>query len=71
MIESNYTVSGMACGHCADFVAEEIKTVPGVTTVDVDVDNGRVTVTSEGPLAIAEVRTAVENAGYELTGAPA
>jgi copper chaperone CopZ len=66
MTVSSYRVIGMACGHCAGFVTEEIERIPGVTTVAVDVERDTVTVTSDRPLDIAEVRAAVEEAGYEL-----
>ncbi|MFI6068581.1 heavy-metal-associated domain-containing protein [Micromonospora sp. NPDC051227] len=68
MTVSGYRVIGMACGHCAGFVAEEIERIPGVTAVAVDVERDTATVTSDRPLDIAEVRAAVEEAGYELPG---
>jgi copper chaperone CopZ len=37
-----------------------------VSDVDVDLPTGAVTVTSEQPLDEADVRVAVEEAGYEL-----
>ncbi|WP_433126204.1 heavy-metal-associated domain-containing protein [Micromonospora sp. CA-240977] len=61
-----YRVLGMACGHCERFVTEEIERIPGVTGVAVDVELDTVTVTSDRPLDIDEVRAAVEEAGYEL-----
>ncbi|MEV4562997.1 heavy-metal-associated domain-containing protein [Nonomuraea sp. NPDC049419] len=67
MSTSTYVVSGMACGHCADAVTEELERVPGVTAVRVDVEADRVTVTSDRELDLAQVRAAVEEAGYELT----
>lgn len=70
MIARRYPVSGMACGHCADFVTEELRQLTGVTGVRVDVDGGTVTVTSEREVDPAEVRTAVEEAGYELADGP-
>ncbi|MCZ2524056.1 heavy-metal-associated domain-containing protein [Streptomyces sp. NPDC059506] len=66
MTESGYTVTGMVCGHCAAFVTEEIERMAGVTAVRVNVDSGRVLVTSDRDLDIADVRTAIEEAGYEL-----
>ncbi|GAA0970292.1 heavy-metal-associated domain-containing protein [Actinocorallia libanotica] len=69
MTESSYTVAGMTCGHCAAFVTEEIERIVGVTAVVVDVDTGRVSVTSDEGLDAEDVRAAVEEAGYELTGA--
>ncbi|MEU2896257.1 heavy-metal-associated domain-containing protein [Streptomyces sp. NPDC001273] len=66
MTESAYNVSGMVCAHCAGFITEEIERVAGVTAVAVDVDSGTVTMTSDRDVDIADVRAAVEEAGYEL-----
>ncbi|MET8156499.1 heavy-metal-associated domain-containing protein [Sphaerisporangium sp. NPDC005289] len=70
MTVTTYTVIGMACGHCADFVTQEIERISGVTTVAVDIEGDTVTVTSDRRLDIAEVRAAVEEASYELADAP-
>ena len=61
-----YTVTGMTCGHCAASVTEEISELEGVENVDVVVETGAVTVTSAAPLDEADVRAAVEEAGYHL-----
>jgi copper chaperone len=61
-----YVVTGMTCGHCAASVSEEIGEIAGVTDVRVDLDSGEVTVTSDQPVSDAEVRAAVEEAGYQL-----
>jgi copper chaperone len=68
MSESTYTVTGMTCGHCVASVTEEISEIDGVTDVAVDLPTGAVTVTSSTPLDSAEVRAAVEEAGYQLAG---
>ncbi|MCH7229941.1 heavy-metal-associated domain-containing protein [Glycomyces sp. L485] len=68
MIEHRYGVAGMTCGHCASFVTEEIERIEGVTAVNVDLTNDKVIVTSDRELALADVRAAVDEAGYELTG---
>lgn len=65
---STYTVSGMTCGGCAKSVTRHISAVAGVTGVDVDMPTGTVTVTSDSPLEAADVRAAVEQAGYRLVG---
>jgi copper chaperone CopZ len=62
----NYVVTGMTCGHCVASVTEEISELPGVESVDVVLDSGAVTVTSSQPLEEQSVRTAVEEAGYQL-----
>lgn len=68
MTESVYTVKGMTCQHCVASVTEEISEIAGVQGVDVQLDTGRVTVTSATPLSDEDVRTAVTGAGYELAG---
>lgn len=65
---TTYAVTGMTCGHCVDAVTEEIGQVAGVTSVDVDLETGRVVVGSEDTLDASAVRAAVEEAGYELAG---
>ncbi|MBQ0864146.1 heavy-metal-associated domain-containing protein [Streptomyces smyrnaeus] len=65
-----YPVLGMACGHCADAVTEELTRIPGVTGVSVDVENDTVTVTGTTAVSVAEVGRAVEEAGYELGARP-
>ncbi|ROP37256.1 heavy-metal-associated domain-containing protein [Actinosynnema sp. CA-299493] len=66
MAESTYTVTGMTCDHCVASVTEEVSEIPGVTDVDVDLATGAVKVTSAEPVAEADVRAAVEEAGYAL-----
>ncbi|WP_158848813.1 heavy-metal-associated domain-containing protein [Saccharothrix deserti] len=68
MSESTYTVTGMTCGHCVASVTEEVTKIDGVTGVDVDLPTGAVKVTSAAPVAEADVRAAVEEAGYALAG---
>jgi copper chaperone len=66
MSTATYTVSGMTCSHCVNSVREEVGQVAGVNSVDVDLETGKVTVTSDAPLDVAQVQAAVEEAGYEL-----
>jgi copper chaperone len=63
-----WTVTGMTCGHCVASVTEEVQEIPGVTDVDVVLESGAVTVTSEQPITDETVREAVEEAGYQLAG---
>ena len=66
MSESVFTVSGMTCGHCVSSVTEEISQIDGVRNVAVELDSGRVTVTSDQPVAEGDVSAAVTEAGYTL-----
>ncbi len=68
MSTETYTVTGMTCGHCVSSVTEEVTEIPGVTDVQVDLDSGRLTVTADGDLDDAQVRGAVEEAGYSIAG---
>lgn len=67
MITTTYRVTGMTCGHCVSSVTEELSKVDGVTAVEVNLDNGYVTVTSSTELDSKAVQTAIEEAGYALT----
>ena len=65
-VRTTYTVSGMTCTGCANNVSKQIRTVEGVTGVEIDVASGTVAVSSAAPLETADVRAAVEKAGYQL-----
>ena len=66
MATDTYTVTGMTCAHCVNSVSSEIKQIPGVTDVQVDLSSGSVTVTSDQPVDENAVAAAVDEAGYEL-----
>ncbi|MGH8828538.1 MAG: heavy-metal-associated domain-containing protein [Jiangellaceae bacterium] len=70
---STYAISGMTCGHCVSAVTEEIGKLVGVSEVEVDLvarGTSTVHVTSDAELDTAQVREAVDEAGYELAGSP-
>ncbi|MFG2058742.1 heavy-metal-associated domain-containing protein [Micromonospora sp. NPDC048930] len=67
-VRNTYTVSGMTCGGCAKTVTRHVAEVAGVTDVQADVAGGTITVASAEPLETADVRAAVERAGYHLVG---
>ena len=66
MSTQSFTVTGMTCGHCVASVTEEVSEVPGVTDVDVVLETGQLTVTSEAPVDRAAVEAAVAEAGYQV-----
>ncbi|MFV0137516.1 heavy-metal-associated domain-containing protein [Streptomyces sp. HMX87] len=67
-VTTTYAVSGMTCGHCKATLTEAIGGLDGVTGADVDLDTGRVTVTSAAAPDDAVIAEVVDEAGYELTG---
>lgn len=66
IVTTTYSVEGMTCEHCVRAVTTELVILPGVQSVDVNLESGAVTVTSDGPLDESAVREAVDEAGYEL-----
>ena len=66
MTSTTYQINGMTCDHCVHAVSSEIGTLAGVRTVAVDLASGRVTVTSDQPVAAEDIRAAVDEAGYTL-----
>jgi copper chaperone CopZ len=61
------TVEGMTCGHCVAAVRDEISQLPGVTSVEVDLDSGRVDIAALAPVDPAALATAVDEAGYSIS----
>jgi copper chaperone len=69
---TSYAVNGMSCGHCIGSVSTEINKIDGVTNVEVDLATdgpADVKVTSGDGVAVADIREAIDEAGYELAGA--
>lgn len=61
-------VTGMTCGHCSSAVHDEVAKVSGVTAVEVELDDGTVTIQTDGSVDSDAIRHAVEDAGYQLAG---
>lgn len=70
MNTQTFPVTGMTCGHCVSAVTSELKEIPGVTDVNVDLVAGgtsTVTVASETQLVENDVAAALDEAGdYQL-----
>ncbi|RAY11478.1 heavy metal transporter [Actinomadura craniellae] len=67
MSEVRYSVPGISCGHCVSAIGGEVRQVPGVTDVTVDIGTKLVTVQGNG-LDDAALRAAIDEAGYEIAG---
>lgn len=67
MAEMTLDVSGMTCDHCVKAVTEAVSEVPGVASVTVELDAGRVTVAGDGADRAAVV-AAIADAGYDTEG---
>jgi copper chaperone len=69
MTISTFEVAGMTCGHCVASVSQEVRKIAGVSAVDIALVPGgksTVSVNSESPVDVDDVRDAVDEAGYEL-----
>lgn len=63
---TSITVSGMSCQHCVNAITEELGALNGVTSVDVTLSSGVVTLRSDHELSEAEIAAAVDEAGYAI-----
>ncbi len=59
-----YSVPGVTCGHCKAAIETEVSAVRGVDRVVVDLDAKIVSV--EGDAADADIRAAIDEAGYDI-----
>ncbi len=66
MITTTFAVTGMTCSHCVAAVTEEVTKIDGVTSLDVDLSSGSVTVESDGAVDPTAFADAVDEAGYEV-----
>jgi len=71
-VSAQFLVEGMTCSHCVRSVTEEVSAIEGVSDVAIELHAGgvsTVTVSSTVPVDAAQVRGAVEEAGYSLASA--
>jgi copper chaperone len=61
-----YLVPSISCGHCKSAIESEVAKVSGVAEVEVSIDNKTVRV--DGQATEADVRAAIDDAGYEVVG---
>ena len=70
MSTQTFPVTGMTCGHCVSAVSSELKEIPGVADITVDLVAGgtsSVTVASDSLVSEADVAAALDEAGdYQL-----
>jgi Cu+-exporting ATPase len=64
--KSIYPVGGMTCASCVAHVEEALRDVPGVTSVAVNLGSEKATVEYIEGTTYADMKKAVEDAGYEL-----
>lgn len=59
-------VSGMFCEGCSDLVAERLRSVPGITSADVDHLTGEALLGAAAPVQKKLLEQALEGTGYHV-----
>lgn len=60
-------VKGMSCGHCVSSVKGALEHLSGITTIEVNLDDGKVDVTyDDTQVTVEEMRNIIEDQGYEV-----
>jgi copper chaperone CopZ len=67
MAEITYRVPSMSCAHCQHAVSSELRAVPGVESVDVDLETKLVVVSGDA-LDDTKLLAAIGEAGHEAAG---
>ncbi len=61
------TVKGMTCMGCVRSVKNVLEPIPGVSSVDITLENGQVAISYDAAKSGAEqFRNAINDAGYEV-----
>lgn len=59
-------VTGMTCQNCVRHVSQALAALPGVRSVNVDLESGTARLEADREIPSAELRGALDEAGYEL-----
>lgn len=59
-------IEGMSCPHCVRHVTEALEEIPGVQSVSVSLEGKTATIEHEDSVAVAGMKDAVVEAGYEV-----
>jgi uncharacterized membrane protein YraQ (UPF0718 family)/copper chaperone CopZ len=67
MAEKTVKVSGMTCNHCKANVQNNLSSIHGIDSIEIDLESGKVRMTGE-TIDLAEVKNKVESIGYQYDG---
>ncbi|MDR0454347.1 MAG: heavy-metal-associated domain-containing protein [Deferribacteraceae bacterium] len=59
-------IEGMVCGHCAKYVTEVLEELNGVESATVSFENKNAVIEHDDELSVLDMKSAVEEAGYEV-----
>ncbi|HDF3419495.1 TPA: copper chaperone CopZ [Staphylococcus aureus] len=67
MSQEILNVEGMSCGHCKSTVESALNNIDGVTSADVNLENGQVSVQyDDSKVAVSQMKDAIEDQGYDV-----
>ena len=66
-MEKTLKIEGMMCSHCVMHVQKALTAIPGVAEVSVSLDEKNAKVKLKQNVADEAFKTAIEDAGYQLT----
>lgn len=66
-MQKTISIEGMMCMHCVKHVKDALSAVGGISSVEVSLENKNAVVTLSSPVNDSILKSAVENAGYDVT----
>ncbi|HCZ0603287.1 TPA: copper chaperone CopZ [Staphylococcus aureus] len=67
MSQEILNVEGMSCGHCKSAVESALNNIDGVTSADVNLENGQVSIQyDDSKVAVSQMKDAIEDQGYDV-----
>lgn len=66
-MQKTISIEGMMCMHCVKHVKDALSAVGGISSVEVSLENKNAVVTLSSPVDDSILKSAVENAGYDVT----
>ena len=67
LITHTYHIGGMSCGGCVSTVKQKLSSVPGVTSVTVDLRKKEAEITSSHEIKTDTLRSAFSNTHYTIS----
>lgn len=64
--ELEFKVDGMTCGNCVAHVKKALEEIKGVEAAQVSLEEKKVKVSTNGQVSPAQIRQAIEDAGYDV-----
>ena len=60
------SIEGMSCAHCTGHVKKALESIAGVKSAELSLENKSATVEHEEKVSLADLKAAVEEAGFEI-----